>query len=82
MNEAKGWIRRNWISAKKWFYKTVVLRDDYVPQFGDFSKNKTKKKKNKKGGGKENDYPDGLSDFDYNYGIAESYAYVWYEDIR
>ena len=48
LNEARGWVRQNWISAKKWFYKKVVLRDDYVPQFDDFSEaNKNRNKSDK-----------------------------------
>jgi hypothetical protein len=78
LNEARGWVRQNWISAKKWFYKKVVLRDDYVPQFDDFSEANKNRNKTDTIGRRYKDNNDGLSDFDYSYGIEESYAYAWY----
>ena len=69
LEHAKSWAHTNWISAKKWWYKKVVLQEQEWPQFEDLSEGNSSKKKTVSG--------DPLEDFDYSYPLPDTYAYVW-----
>jgi hypothetical protein len=72
LDKAKSWAHRNWISAKKWWYKKVVLQEQEWPQFEDLSE-KNSSKTNTVG----EPYGDPLEDFEYSYPLPDTYAYIW-----
>ena len=57
-------VKKNWISAKKWWYSKVVLQQYDLPQFPDNSL------LNKSG------HTSSL-DFEYNWPRPDTFAYVW-----
>ena len=66
--QAKGWVHKHWISAKKLWYKKVILREE---EFEDL----TRKKSNKTKAADDDSYD--INDFEYSFPEQDTYAYVW-----